>query len=64
MFGTTKTATEAPAIVFAAATVGTMFEGVRVSLQQGDPWLADDAFCVARPDLFEDYPSRPHGTMP
>ena len=52
-----------PKIVFAAATVGAVFDGIQVSLREGDPWLAEDDFVQNRPDLFENYPSHPRGTL-
>jgi len=56
---------EAPkqAIVFAAATVVTGFEGVQIDLRESEPWAADDPFVQLRPDLFEDHPSRPRRTL-
>ncbi len=52
MFGTTKTATEAPAIVFAASTFSTVIDGAQVVLRACEPWSAEDGLVKRHPEWF------------
>ncbi len=52
------------AVRYAVADLVTVYEGMKVVLQRGEAWYADDPFVQQRPDLFSDEPTRVMGRRP